>query len=112
MSFAYKAKKRNSRNRKRRRLILLATEGKNKTETNYFSSFSNKEYKFLFARGNETDPVGMSRHLVKDYTFYDLDNELGDCAFCVIDGDLSSEKETESLYEINLEKKNRKSNCF
>jgi len=98
MRFAYKAKKRNSGNRKRRRIILLATEGKNKTEVNYFRSFANKDYNFVFARGNETDPVRMSKHLIEDYAYHDLDKDLGDLAFCVIDGDLSSEKEKQ-IYE-------------
>ena len=39
--------------------IIIAAEGKNKTEKTYFSNFDNgkKSYSISFAKGNYTDPV-------------------------------------------------------
>lgn len=47
----------------------------------------------MFVRGNETDPIKMSKHLINDYEYFELNSELGDMAFCVVDGDISIEKE-------------------
>lgn len=97
MKRGYKAKKRNARTRKRRRIILLAVEGKNKTETNYFKSFDNKDTNIVFASGNDTDPINMAKSLVDDYRFNELDGELGDVAFCVTDGDVSRTREKQIM---------------
>lgn len=105
MKHQYIGKRRNSRNRKRKRIVLIAAEGKNKTEVNYFNGFSNKEVKIVFVRGNETDPVKMTKHLCNDYEFYELDKELGDLAYCVVDGDISVEKEKQILEADHIIKK-------
>ena len=73
MKSVYKAKKRNSWDRKRKRIILIATEGKNKTEETYFRNFQTKDTRIIFARGNFTDPVNMATLLVDDYKDKGLD---------------------------------------
>jgi len=93
MAKAYNPKKRNTGVRDRNRIILISTEGKNKTETLYFSDFSSKDTRIKFAKGNQTDPVSIAKNLVKDYRRNGLDKALNDQAFCVIDGDLSKERE-------------------
>ena len=95
MKRGYVAKRRNTGNRKRKRIILLAVEGNNKTETNYFRGFNSKDTKIIFASGNDTDPINMANSLVEDYTSNDLDSELGDAAFCVVDGDVSKTRENQ-----------------
>lgn len=97
MRQGYVAKKRNTGSRKRRRIVLLAVEGNNKTETNYFRGFDSKDTKVVFASGNDTDPINMAKSLVEDYRFNDLDSELGDAAFCVVDGDVSRTREKQVL---------------
>lgn len=63
MRKGYQAKKRNSHDRKRKRIVLISAEGRNRTEENYFSGFSNDEVRIVYARGNDTDPIRMARHL-------------------------------------------------
>ncbi len=55
-------KKRNDVKRKRKQVMLIAAEGKNKTEKLYFTSFQDQhgKYSIRFATGLETDPVGLS----------------------------------------------------
>lgn len=42
--------------KERKRIILIAVEGKNKTEKTYFSNYDdgNKDYRIIFAKGNYT----------------------------------------------------------
>ena len=48
----------NHPNRERKKVILVGTEGKNKTEELYLRELegTQKKYHFIFAAGNETDP--------------------------------------------------------
>ena len=59
----YTPKKLNSGTRKRQAIILISTEGKNQTETNYFNGFSNRKVHIHFATGRFTDPVNMVKKL-------------------------------------------------
>ena len=97
MKRGYITKRKNTGNKKRKHIILLAVEGNNKTETNYFRGFNSKDTKIIFASGNDTDPINMANSLVEDYTSNDLDSELGDAAFCVVDGDVSKTRENQIL---------------
>lgn len=105
MKYKYNGKIRNSGKRKQRRIVLIATEGNNKTEVNYFNNFSNKDTRVVFVRGNETDPVKMTKHLCDDYVYHDLDSQLGDLAYCVVDGDVSKTKEKQILEADSIIKK-------
>ena len=95
MKKEYTKKRRNTGNRTRKQVILLSVEGKNKTERNYFKGFNNETTRVVFTSGNETDPVKLAKRLVQEYKSYQLDDELGDRAFCVIDGDVSKKQENE-----------------
>ncbi len=44
----YTPKKRNSNSRKRKKIIFIATEGKNKTEKLYFKKFNSDACNLLF----------------------------------------------------------------
>ena len=48
--------------RKQKNKIIIAVEGKNKTEKLYFNNFDNgkKSYSISFAKGNYTDPLKMN----------------------------------------------------
>ena len=75
--------------RKQRKLIFISTEGKNKTEENYFSQFNRvqKEYHINFAKGDDTDAKRMTVALEKAMQEGGYNSESGDLAFCVIDVD-------------------------
>jgi hypothetical protein len=81
--------RRNHATRKAKSVILIATEGNNKTETNYFRSLSRNSCKYVvqFAHGNETDPIKLLGHLKDDFLKNQLDADEGDCAFVVLDLD-------------------------
>ena len=97
MKEAYRAKKRNSFDRQRTRIILLSVEGDNQTEKNYINGLRHDGVRIIYATGNDTDPVGMTRSLIRDYKNKKLTQELGDMAYCIVDGDLSKEKEPQIL---------------
>ena len=88
----YQPKTRNKFQRKRKSIIILATEGKNRTETQYFKSIPSSNYVIKFAPGNYTDPVNMVLALSKEYEEMELDTELGDSAFCLVDSDVDPVK--------------------
>ena len=84
-------KRRNTANRKPKRIILIAAEGTNKTETNYFKGIHSDAVRFLFTSGNETDPVKLMKRLLKE--FGELGLEEDDLAFCLVDGDVDPSKD-------------------
>ena len=88
----YQPKARNSYQRNRKSIILLATEGKNKTETHYFKSIPSLRFVIRFAPGNYTDPINMMHALKKEYDELELEAELGDAAFCLVDSDVDPAK--------------------
>ena len=53
-----KDRRRNIHNRKSKKVILVAFEGNNKTEKNYFKNFSSREKNYVIevVPGNETVP--------------------------------------------------------
>lgn len=90
----YRAKKRNAHSRERRSTILIAAEGKNQTETQYFRDFA-KEYGKLvrFVSGNYTDPVNMVNALATEYKKRELSPDYGDAGYCLVDSDFSPTKD-------------------
>ena len=89
----YTPKKRGSRQRRTRRLIVIATEGKNQTETHYFLDIGKEQnLKILFAHGNETDPINISNQLIKTVKGLTKDKEKPDAVFCVVDSDTNPDK--------------------
>ena len=93
MKNPYQSKKRNTGARKRKRDILIAAEGKNKTERLYFSNFNSDSISVRFSHGNETDPLSLSKNLRNEYKNLELSPQSGDQAFCIVDEDLSPSQE-------------------
>lgn len=91
---AYQPKRRNTGDRQRKSIILLASEGKNKTETLYFRCFSSSKYVIRFAHGDYTDPVNMIYALKNEAKELGLDAKLGDQAYCLVDSDIDASKDT------------------
>ena len=76
--------------RKQKSKILIAAEGKNKTEKTYFSNFENgkKPYNITYARGNNTDPLKLVKMLIKEIDNLKLDLQDDDIAYCIFDTDV------------------------
>lgn len=83
----YISKKRNSRTRKEKKIILMITEGNNQTETNYFKRIESTGYRIVFASGNDTDPEKMMKTLSSQYKAKGLSPQKGDLGFSLIDSD-------------------------
>lgn len=89
----YQPKPRNTNQRHRKKIILLATEGKNKTETHYFRSLTGPTHVIRFAPGNYTDPVNMIQALKDEFEDKALSPEMGDAAYCLVDSDMDPVKD-------------------
>ena len=85
----FELKRRGAVSRRRKPIILIAAEGKNKTEKNYFESFNgqDKKYKVIVKSHGDTDPHGMLKNLKGEYKRAELNKENGDLAFVVLDLD-------------------------
>lgn len=90
----FQKKKRNDVKRKRKPVMLIAAEGKNKTEKQYFYSFQEQHGKYTihFATGLETDPFGMLKTVEKAWKNKELSEKNGDKAYIVLDMDCKPEK--------------------
>ena len=88
-----KSKQRGTGTRQRKRIVLFAAEGNNKTETLYFKNFNQKNLQIKFTRGNETDPEKMMKRLLDETKDMGLGSEPEDCAFCLVDGDVNPKKD-------------------
>lgn len=95
--------------RKPKTKILIAVEGKNKTEKNYFNNFENgqRPYNISYARGTNTDPLNLVTMLIKEIKELGLNLQNGDMAYCVFDTDTNQEKNIIINKAIELAKKNR-----
>ena len=101
-------RKRNVHNRKSKRIILVAYEGDNKTEKNYFDNFQgrNKNYRIKSVPGNETDPVNLVKQTINRVKDLGLNLEEDDIAYCVFDADIKPEKNIQITNAIKLAKTN------
>lgn len=97
-----KQKQRNTGTRDRRRIVMLATEGQNKTETLYFKRFTSKSIRVLFTHGNETDPEKLMVRLLDEIA--DLGLEQDDFAFCLVDADCNPVKDRQIAQADELAK--------
>ena len=88
----YTKKQRGVERRKRNRFVFISAEGRNKTETIYFRRLSVRSVRFKFVSGSNTDPVKMSEDLIKKMQDDGFDSEIGDLAYCLVDGDNSAHK--------------------
>ena len=105
---AVKQKKRGQVNRSRTKLILIAAEGRNKTEKLYFHELfqNNKDYRVRFTSSTETDPVGIVASAVQYIRSEELDLKNGDLAFCTIDTDTDISKQGQINQARKLAEKN------
>lgn len=94
--------------RKQKSKILIAAEGKNKTEKTYFSNFEDgkKSYNITYARGNNTDPLKLVKMLIKEIDELKLDLQDDDVAYCIFDTDVDPNKNKIIEDAIQLAKKN------
>ena len=94
--------------RKQKSKILIAAEGKNKTEKTYFSNFEDgkKTYNITYARGNNTDPLKLVKMLIKEIDELKLDLQDDDVAYCIFDTDVDPNKNKIIEEAIQLAKKN------
>ena len=80
--------------RERKKIVVIGTEGKNKTEVLYFRELEKKQnrYHCIFAPGNETDPVKIVRNTAKKAREEELSFKEGDMAISVFDLDADEAK--------------------
>lgn len=95
-------KKRGQVTRKRKPVILISTEGKNKTEEIYFNNFKrNNNYSIIYSKGNYTDPINMVSALQSDIKKMELQKRYGDIAYCVFDTDVDISKQEQIKHYLN-----------
>lgn len=88
----YTQKKRRGRYRQTKKILLLAVEAKNKTESNYFQSIASSYVDVRIVRGNETDPVSMTKRMLYEYEGNLQDS---DYAACLVDSDFDVQKDAQ-----------------
>ena len=73
---------------------MVAFEGKNKTENNYFSNYRlrDKDYIIKLVPGNETDPINLVNKTIIKVKELGLNLEENDRAYCIFDTDLDERK--------------------
>lgn len=98
-------RKRNKRDRNKNIVIIIACEGNNKTEKNYFSNLRTRQKNIKFCPGNDTDPIKIVENLKDFIKKQDISFEDGDRAYCVIDGDIDSHKQTQIEEAFKIAKK-------
>lgn len=81
-------------NRERKKIIVVGTEGDNKTERIYLSALERQQttYHFIFAEGNETDPIKIVNGTIKRADKENIEKENGDFAVSIFDLDLKESK--------------------
>lgn len=91
----FRKKKRNDVKRKRKPVMIITREGKNKTERIYFNSFQEQHGKYVIRfvnTGLDTDPDGMLKSMEKAWKRYELSVKNGDKAYIVLDMDCNPQK--------------------
>lgn len=93
--------------RKRKKIIVVGTEGKNKTEVLYLRELERKQnqYHFIFDQGKETDPVRIVESTIKRVKKEQLSFENGDLAVSIFDMDLNPAKRTQLVQAKSLSSK-------
>ena len=84
-----------SESRKRKRIILIADEGHNMTESKYLKSFDDVSFTLRFVSDRSTDPVNLMNSLVNKAKELELSEEYGDMAFCLVDADVNPNKDSQ-----------------
>lgn len=90
----YQPKKRNTGDRQRHSVILMAVEGNNETETLYFQDFGKAVGRSIrFTPGNDTDPVHLAHSLIQEAQKRGLNPKDGDQLYCLVDADVNPNKD-------------------
>lgn len=94
--------------RERKKLVVVGTEGKNKTEELYLRQFEKKhtQYHFIFSTGNYTDPIQIVKDTIKKAKKENLYYKSGDLAVSVFDMDLNLSKQEQLCIAKELGEKN------
>lgn len=92
--------------RKRKKIILIGTEGNNRTETKYLENFRRhlSEYSIVFARGNDTDSLGVINNTIYSMNEEELNLKEGDLVYSLIDYDVNVPREKLNKLNIAIEK--------
>lgn len=100
-------RRRNINSRKSKRVILVAFEGKNKTENNYFNNYRlrDKDYIIKLVPGNETDPINLVNKTIIKVKELGLNLKGNDRAYCIFDTDLDERKNIQIAKARELAKK-------
>ncbi|MGN1166044.1 MAG: RloB family protein [Lachnospiraceae bacterium] len=104
----FQKKKRNTGNRKRKPVMLITAEGKNKTEQLYFTSFQSQygKYSVKYVKtSKDTDPAGMYKSLDAYWKSNELSEKNGDKAYIVLDLDCNEQK-AKLIGELSRKSKN------
>lgn len=103
---AFMQKSRGKRLRKRKKIIFIGAEGKNKTETKYFNSFNRLQDTYIvkFARNNRTDPKGMVTSIHKEASTEGITGRNGDEVYVLLDADSEQYKKEQIKEAISIGK--------
>lgn len=101
----YKPRGRNRNSKSRNPLIIIACEGKNKTEENYFKNYNSRKCIIRFSKGNSTDPVGIVNDLIK-FINAEVGRESGDKYYAVFDTDVNKNLQSQIDEAKSIAKKN------
>ena len=95
-------KRKGHANKRERKIILIAAEGDNKTERAYFTGLNRqqKEYHFVMADGNNTDPIKIVSDAVTSSQHLELDHKDGDLVFAVFDTDFGKRSQLNEARRI------------
>ena len=80
--------------RKRKPSIFIVCEGRNKTERTYFNHFNERyaPYNLRIINCESTDILSMAQKAYSIYLENDLDADIGDKVYCLVDLDLGQHK--------------------
>ena len=95
--------------RERKRLVVVGSEGNNKSEVLYLKNIERKQkkYHFIFDQGNETDPVKIVRNTDRRARQEAISVKHGDMAVSIfdLDVDYTKEEQLRKAKELSATKK-------
>lgn len=100
--------KKNKPTRERKVLVIVGTEGKNKTEQLYLKEFekTQRKYHFIFTKGDDTDPENIVKNTIKMLKKEDIDKK-SDIAISVFDMDFGEERKEQFLKAKKIAEKSK-----
>lgn len=101
----YKPRGRNKNTKTRNPIVVIACEGKNKTEETYFKNYNSRKCIIRFSKGNSTDPVGIVNDLLK-FVNTEIGKEPNDKYYAVFDTDVNKNNQSQIDKAKELAEKN------